>query len=39
MTYGNETWGEWIIKDEEVVIQHIKAAYEAGINVGISFLP
>ncbi|PVG01002.1 oxidoreductase [Serendipita vermifera] len=32
MTYGNETWGEWIIKDEEVVFQHIKAAYEAGIN-------
>lgn len=33
MSYGNNSWGEWIIDDEEVAVRHIKAAFEAGINV------
>lgn len=32
MSYGNDTWGEWILGEKEG-IEHIKAAYAAGINV------
>ncbi|CAE6480737.1 unnamed protein product [Rhizoctonia solani] len=30
MSYGNKEWNEWVL-DEEEGIQHIKAAYDAGI--------
>ncbi|KAJ3887637.1 Aldo/keto reductase [Lentinula edodes] len=31
MTYGSTTWSPWVLSEEEG-IEHIKAAYEAGIN-------
>lgn len=39
MTYGNASWGKWIIDDEEVAIKHIKTAFAAGINVSPSVKP
>ncbi|CCO36869.1 hypothetical protein RSOLAG1IB_07303 [Rhizoctonia solani AG-1 IB] len=30
MSYGNKQWGEWVLSEEEG-IEHIKAAYDAGI--------
>ncbi|CAE6480094.1 unnamed protein product [Rhizoctonia solani] len=30
MSYGSKEWGNWILEEEEA-IQHIKTAYEAGI--------
>lgn len=32
MSYGNKSWGEWILGEKEG-IEHIMAAYAAGINV------
>jgi aryl-alcohol dehydrogenase-like predicted oxidoreductase len=32
MSYGNDSWGKWILGEKEG-IEHIKAAYAAGINV------
>jgi hypothetical protein len=31
MTYGSTDWGEWVL-DEKTGLEHIKAAYDAGIN-------
>jgi len=31
MQYGDPKWQGWVINDEQVVIEHIKTAYEAGI--------
>jgi hypothetical protein len=37
MTYGKKSWREWVLEEQEG-IEHIKAAYAAGINVSISLL-
>lgn len=33
MSYGNKSWQQWVIEDEEMAINHIKTAFDAGINV------
>lgn len=38
MSYGNKPWREWVIDDEEMAIKHIKAAFDAGINVSVLHL-
>ena len=35
MSYGNPSWQGWILKEKEG-IEHIKAAFAAGINVSIA---
>ena len=32
MSYGTPEWQPWVL-DEKAGVEHIKAAYEAGINV------
>lgn len=31
MQYGSSKWQQWVLDDQEVVNQHVKYAYEAGI--------
>ncbi|CAN6674890.1 putative aryl-alcohol dehydrogenase Aad16p [Trichomonascus vanleenenianus] len=31
MTFGRKQWADWVIEDEEVVMQLLKQAYDAGI--------
>jgi len=32
MQYGSSEWQDWVIGDEEEIVKHVKAAYDAGIN-------
>ncbi|KDQ51257.1 hypothetical protein JAAARDRAFT_62660 [Jaapia argillacea MUCL 33604] len=32
MQYGSSEWAEWVLGDEDEIVKHIKAAYDAGIN-------
>ena len=38
MSYGSKDWAAWV-QEEEEAFKHIKAAYDAGIQVGLSQLP
>lgn len=31
MQYGSSKWQQWVLDDQEVVNQHVKYAYDAGI--------
>ncbi|TFK55393.1 Aldo keto reductase [Heliocybe sulcata] len=32
MQYGSSQWQDWVIGDEEEIVKHVEAAYNAGIN-------
>ena len=38
MSYGSKDWAAWV-QEEEEAFKHIKAAYDAGIQVGLFQLP
>ncbi|EPQ56150.1 Aldo/keto reductase [Gloeophyllum trabeum ATCC 11539] len=32
MQYGSSEWQDWVIGEEDEIVKHVKAAYDAGIN-------
>ena len=38
MSYGSKKWADWVIEEKEA-IEHIKVAFEAGINVSVPYCP
>ncbi|KAJ3534820.1 hypothetical protein NMY22_g6756 [Coprinellus aureogranulatus] len=32
MQYGSSKWQSWVLDDEEEMVRHVKAAYDAGVN-------